>query len=673
MTDRRRILVTSALPYANGAIHLGHMLEHVQTDIFVRFQRLQGHECIYVCADDVHGTAVMLNAEAAGLTPLAYAASITEEHIQDFKRFQISHDCYDTTHSEDNEQLSGEIYSRLLASGNIEKANVEQLFDTETGLFLADRFVVGGCPSCKTPGQYGDNCDSCGATYAATDLIEPTSKLSGSQPELRTSEHIFFALSKHTEFLKAWTQSGALHPAVTNKLSEWLDTGLKNWDISRDAPYFGFEIPGEPGKYFYVWLDAPIGYISSFKRYCASHDLDYEDYWRVDSDCEVHHFIGKDIVNFHALFWPALLSAANFRTPTKVNVHGFLTINGEKMSKSKGTFINAKTYLDQLSPEYLRYYFAAKLNPSVADLDLNLEDFVQKVNADLVGKVANIASRCAGFINKQFAGTINASTGTPLLGQFQAAATEIADLYEAREFSKAMRVIMGLADSANQFIAEEQPWQLIKDPATRDRAEAVCADGLNLFRLLVLYLKPVLPGLAERAESFLAIEPLTWPDHNTHLQAHTIAAFKPLIQRIEIAQVQAMIDLEQAVGQPAETTQAAAPASLPTDDSIDIAAFAQVDLRVARIIAAEAVEGADKLLAITLDVGDHQRTVFSGIKSAYQPEDLIGKLTVLVANLAPRKMKFGISEGMILAAGPGGGDIFLISPDSGATPGMKVS
>jgi methionyl-tRNA synthetase len=673
MTDRRRILVTSALPYANGAIHLGHMLEHVQTDIFVRFQRLQGHECIYVCADDVHGTAVMLNAEAAGLTPLAYAASITEEHIQDFKRFQISHDCYDTTHSEDNEQLSGEIYSRLLASGNIEKANVEQLFDTETGLFLADRFVVGGCPSCKTPGQYGDNCDACGATYAATDLIEPTSKLSGSQPELRTSEHIFFALSKHTEFLKAWTQSGALHPAVTNKLSEWLDTGLKNWDISRDAPYFGFEIPGEPGKYFYVWLDAPIGYISSFKRYCASHDLDYEDYWRVDSDCEVHHFIGKDIVNFHALFWPALLSAANFRTPTKVNVHGFLTINGEKMSKSKGTFINAKTYLDQLSPEYLRYYFAAKLNPSVADLDLNLEDFVQKVNADLVGKVANIASRCAGFINKQFAGTINASTGTPLLGQFQAAATEIADLYEAREFSKAMRVIMGLADSANQFIAEEQPWQLIKDPATRDRAEAVCADGLNLFRLLVLYLKPVLPGLAERAESFLAIEPLTWPDHNTHLQAHTIAAFKPLIQRIEIAQVQAMIDLEQAVGQPAETTQAAAPASLPTDDSIDIAAFAQVDLRVARIIAAEAVEGADKLLAITLDVGDHQRTVFSGIKSAYQPENLIGKLTVLVANLAPRKMKFGISEGMILAAGPGGGDIFLISPDSGATPGMKVS
>ena len=673
MTDRRRILVTSALPYANGAIHLGHMLEHVQTDIFVRFQRLQGHECIYVCADDVHGTAVMLNAEAAGLTPLAYAASITEEHIQDFKRFQISHDCYDTTHSEDNEQLSGEIYSRLLASGNIEKANVEQLFDTETGLFLADRFVVGGCPSCKTPGQYGDNCDACGATYAATDLIEPTSKLSGSQPELRTSEHIFFALSKHTQFLKQWTHSGALHPAVTNKLSEWLDTGLKNWDISRDAPYFGFEIPGEPGKYFYVWLDAPIGYISSFKRYCASHDLDYEDYWRVDSDCEVHHFIGKDIVNFHALFWPALLSAANFRTPTKVNVHGFLTINGEKMSKSKGTFINAKTYLDQLSPEYLRYYFAAKLNPSVADLDLNLEDFVQKVNADLVGKVANIASRCAGFINKQFAGTINASTGTPLLGQFQAAATEIADLYEAREFSKAMRVIMGLADSANQFIAEEQPWQLIKDPATRDRAEAVCADGLNLFRLLVLYLKPVLPGLAERAESFLAIEPLTWPDHNTHLQAHTIAAFKPLIQRIEIAQVQAMIDLEQAVGQPAETTQAAAPASLPTDDSIDIAAFAQVDLRVARIIAAEAVEGADKLLAITLDVGDHQRTVFSGIKSAYQPEDLIGKLTVLVANLAPRKMKFGVSEGMILAAGPGGGDIFLISPDSGATPGMKVS
>ena len=671
MTNRRRILVTSALPYANGAIHLGHMLEHVQTDIFVRFQRLQGHECIYVCADDVHGTAVMLNAQAAGQTPLDYAAEITKAHIRDFQTFQISHDCYDTTHSDDNAQLSAEIYSRLLASGNIEKAAVEQLFDTEKGLFLADRFVVGGCPSCKTPDQYGDNCDACGATYAATDLIDPRSKLSGSKPELRTSEHIFFALSKHTEFLKSWTQSGALHPAVTNKLSEWLDTGLQNWDISRDAPYFGFEIPGEPGKYFYVWLDAPIGYISSFKRYCESHNLDYEDYWRADSDCEVHHFIGKDIVNFHALFWPALLSAADFRTPTKVTVHGFLTINGEKMSKSKGTFINARTYLDQLSPEYLRYYFAAKLNPSVADLDLNLEDFVQKVNADLVGKVANIASRCAGFINKQFGGVIDASTGTPLIEQFQSAAHEIAALYEAREFSKAMRVIMGLADQANQFIAEEQPWQLIKNSETRDRAAAVCADGLNLFRLLALYLKPVLPGLAERAEAFLAIEPLTWADHKTQLEGHTIAAFQPLIQRIELAQVQAMIEIEPAQSKPSQKAEVTGETS--KESPIDIATFAQVDLRVARIIAAEAVDGADKLLALTLDVGDHQRNVFSGIKSAYRPEELVGKLTVLVANLAPRKMKFGLSEGMVLAAGPGGSDIFLISPDSGATPGMKVS
>ena len=671
MTNRRRILVTSALPYANGAIHLGHMLEHVQTDIFVRFQRLQGHECIYVCADDVHGTAVMLNAQAAGQTPLDYAAEITKAHIRDFQAFQISHDCYDTTHSDDNAQLSAEIYSRLLASGNIEKAAVEQLFDTEKGLFLADRFVVGGCPSCKTPDQYGDNCDACGATYAATDLIDPRSKLSGSKPELRTSEHIFFALSKHTEFLKSWTQSGALHPAVTNKLSEWLDTGLQNWDISRDAPYFGFEIPGEPGKYFYVWLDAPIGYISSFKRYCESHNLDYEDYWRADSDCEGHHFIGKDIVNFHALFWPALLSAADFRTPTKVTVHGFLTINGEKMSKSKGTFINARTYLDQLSPEYLRYYFAAKLNPSVADLDLNLEDFVQKVNADLVGKVANIASRCAGFINKQFGGVIDASTGTPLIEQFQSAAHEIAGLYEAREFSKAMRVIMGLADQANQFIAEEQPWQLIKNSETRDRAAAVCADGLNLFRLLALYLKPVLPGLAERAEAFLAIEPLTWADHKTQLEGHTIAAFQPLIQRIELAQVQAMIEIEPAQSKPSQKAEVTGETS--KESPIDIATFAQVDLRVARIIAAEAVDGADKLLALTLDVGDHQRNVFSGIKSAYRPEELVGKLTVLVANLAPRKMKFGLSEGMVLAAGPGGSDIFLISPDSGATPGMKVS
>ena len=669
MTDQRRLLVTSALPYANGAIHLGHMLEHIQTDIFVRFQRMQGHECIYVCADDVHGTAVMLNADAAGQDPLAYTLAITEEHKADFGAFDISHDWYDTTHSPENRELANTIYERLRDSDNIRKSDVAQLFDAEKSLFLADRFVLGNCPNCRAPDQYGDNCDACGATYAATDLINPISKFSGAVPEVKTSEHIFFALSRHTEFLTHWTQSGALHPAVTNKLAEWLESGLQDWDISRDAPYFGFEIPDEPGKYFYVWLDAPIGYMSACLQYCNANGLAFEDFWRPDSKAEVHHFIGKDIINFHALFWPAMLHVADFRTPTKVHAHGFLTVNGEKMSKSKGTFINARTYLDVLPAGYLRYYFASKLNSSVADLDLNLEDFVQKVNVDLVGKVANIASRCAGFINKQFEGQIRRSTGTPLLATFQSAAHEISEYYETLEYSKAMRVIMSLADQANQFIAEQQPWQLIKQAETRDQAEAVCADGINLFRLLALYLKPVLPSFAEQSEAFLNVPPLIWEDHKQLLEGHSISPFKALIERIDTAQVEAILTKERANADPA----ASEPVSSSTPATIDIDTFAAVDLRVARIIKAEAVAGADKLLALTLDVGDHERTVFSGIKSAYRPEDLKGKFTVLVANLAPRKMKFGTSEGMVLAAGPGGEEIFLIHPDTGAKPGMKVS
>ncbi|MGB1341486.1 MAG: methionine--tRNA ligase [Pseudomonadales bacterium] len=677
MADRRRILVTSALPYANGAIHLGHILEHIQTDIFVRFQRLRGHECIYVCADDVHGTAVMLNAESDNLSPEAYTAEITANHIRDFEAFLISHDCYSTTHHAENKSRTEEIYHRLKQAGQVKKASVEQLFDTQKQLFLADRFVTGGCPNCKAPDQYGDNCDACGATYAATDLLNPISKLSNTPPELRSSDHIFFALSNFTDFLKEWTNSGTLHPAVTNKLAEWLDEGLQDWDISRDAPYFGFEIPDEPGKYFYVWMDAPIGYMATFAQYCQANAINFEDYWRPDSECEVHHFIGKDIVNFHALFWPAILKTAQYRTPTHVHAHGFATINGEKMSKSKGTFINAKTYLSELSPEYLRYYYASKLNPGVGDLDLNLEDFVQKSNSDLVGKVANIASRCAGFINKQFDGQIKATTGTPLLAKTQAAATELASLFDATEFSKAMRQIMGLADQANQFIAEQAPWQLIKDPATRDQAEAVCADGLNLFRLLVLYLKPVLPGLAERSESFLNIPPLSWADHAHLLTNHHIKPFTPLIQRIEIDQVNAIVEAERkAYAANNEPQDAGSDKAEPETDSealIDIDAFNAVELKVARIIEAKAVDGADKLLALRLDVGDHERTVFSGIKAAYSPEDLEGKLTVLVANLKPRTMKFGVSEGMVLAAGPGGENIFLLSPDSGAKPGMTVS
>ena len=674
MTDQRRLLVTSALPYANGPIHLGHILEHTQTDIFVRFQRMRNHECVYVCADDVHGTAVMLNAEAAGQDPLDYALAITEAHKVDFAAFDISHDWYDTTHSSENRALATSIYERLRASGNIKKSDVAQLFDPQKGLFLADRFVIGECPKCHASDQYGDNCDACGATYAATDLINPISKLSGVTPELKTSEHVFFALSQHAEFLSAWTTSGALHPAIANKLSEWLESGLQDWDISRDAPYFGFEIPEEPGKYFYVWLDAPIGYISASQQYCDQQGMDYEDFWRSDSTAEVHHFIGKDIINFHALFWPALLKAANLRTPTKVHAHGFLTVNGEKMSKSKGTFINANTYLTHLPAGYLRYYFASKLNANIADIDLNLEDFVQKVNVDLVGKVANIASRCAGFINKQFEGQLRATTGTPLLAETQAAAELIAEHYENLAFSKAMRVIMGLADQANQFIAEQQPWKLIKQPETRDQAAAVCADGINLFRLLALYLKPVLPQFATQSEAFLNVPPLTWADHQHLLTDHAIKPFKPLIERIELAQVEAIVTAQRQAAESLQVPEVDKNSTdQPSDAFIDIDAFAAIDLRVAKILDATAVEGADKLLALTLDVGDHQRTVFSGIKSAYSPEELQGKYTVLVANLAPRKMKFGVSEGMVLAAGPGGEDIFLITPDAGAKPGMKVS
>lgn len=674
MTDQRRLLVTSALPYANGPIHLGHILEHTQTDIFVRFQRMRNHECVYVCADDVHGTAVMLNAEAAGQDPLDYALAITEAHKVDFAAFDISHDWYDTTHSSENRALATSIYERLRASGNIKKSDVAQLFDPQKGLFLADRFVIGECPKCHASDQYGDNCDACGATYAATDLINPISKLSGVTPELKTSEHVFFALSQHAEFLSAWTTSGALHPAIANKLSEWLESGLQDWDISRDAPYFGFEIPEEPGKYFYVWLDAPIGYISASQQYCDQQGMDYEEFWRSDSTAEVHHFIGKDIINFHALFWPALLKAANLRTPTKVHAHGFLTVNGEKMSKSKGTFINANTYLTHLPAGYLRYYFASKLNANIADIDLNLEDFVQKVNVDLVGKVANIASRCAGFINKQFEGQLRASTGTPLLAETQAAAELIAEHYENLAFSKAMRVIMGLADQANQFIAEQQPWKLIKQPETRDQAAAVCADGINLFRLLALYLKPVLPQFATQSEAFLNVPPLTWADHQHLLTDHAIKPFKPLIERIELAQVEAIVTAERQAAESLQVPEVDKNSTdQPSDAFINIDAFAAIDLRVAKILDATAVEGADKLLALTLDVGDHQRTVFSGIKSAYSPEELQGKYTVLVANLAPRKMKFGVSEGMVLAAGPGGEDIFLIAPDAGAKPGMKVS
>ncbi|MEE2914663.1 MAG: methionine--tRNA ligase [Pseudomonadota bacterium] len=672
-TGSRRILVTSALPNANGSIHLGHLLEHIQTDIWVRFQRMCGHECIYVCADDTHGAATMLRAEELGTTPEALIDDMRLEHEQDFKDFLISHDNYYSTHSEENREYSSLIYERLKSAGKILTREVEQLYDPEREIFLADRFIVGGCPRCKSEGQYGDNCEVCGATYDATDLINPVSKLSGAAPVLRSSAHFFFALSEFKDFLESWTRSGTLHDQVANKLAEWLEEGLQDWDISRDAPYFGFEIPGETAKFFYVWLDAPIGYMASFKRYCETTGINFDEWWQPDSSCEIHHFIGKDIINFHALFWPAMLEAAGFRTPTRIHAHGFITVDGQKMSKSRGTFINARTYLDHLGPEYLRYYFATKLSDSIDDLDINLEDFVQRVNSDLVGKVVNIASRCAGFVKKQ-GGHLAASCDNPLIDGFRAQAAEIAKAYEEGNVGKAIRQIMAMADQANQFIADKAPWQMAKEEGKDAEVLSVCTDGINAFRMLVTYLKPILPKLAEKSEAFLNVSPLLWSDLDELLVDHDINKFKPLMSRIEQKDVDAMVEAGKSGIDGETSTEAADQAMDKTaeNSTIEFDDFAKLDLRIAKIEKAEHVEGADKLIKLTLDIGTEQRQVFAGIKAAYQPDDIVGRLTVMVTNLAPRKMRFGVSEGMVLAAGPGGQDLFLLSPDSGAEPGMEV-
>ena len=670
----RRILVTSALPNANGPIHLGHVLEQIQTDIWVRFQRMRGNQAIYVCADDTHGTATMIKAEQEGVSAETLVENMRQLHMADSQGFLIAHDNYYSTHSPENQHYSELIYNRLQEAGLIFTEEVEQLYDPEKGLFLADRFVVGGCPKCKTPDQYGDNCENCGATYNANELIDPKSIFSGATPELRGSDHYFFDLGRYTDFLKAWTRSDAVQPEIANKLAEWLDDGLRAWDISRDAPYFGFTIPGTTDKYFYVWMDAPIGYMASFQNLCdQGNDLNFDDFWATDSSAEVHHFIGKDIVNFHALFWPAVLDGSNFRTPTKVHTHGFLTVDGTKMSKSRGTFILAKTYLDHLSPEYLRYYYAAKLNGSADDLDLNLEDFVARVNSDLVGKVINIASRTAGFLVKQFDGVLADTVHEEaLMAQFHAQVEPIAALFESGDTAKAMREVTALADAANQYIAKHEPWNMAKDPEQRDAVQLVCSQGINMFRCLAIFLKPVLPEMAEKAEAFLSVAPLTWADAEAPLLGHTISKFKPMLQRIETAQIEKMVEASKQPESASVPTNAKPAATDDAADVISIDDFIKVQLKVARIVEAAPVEGADKLLQLTLDVGDHQRQVFSGIKAAYQAEDLVGRLTVVVANLAPRKMRFGVSEGMVLAAGPGGSDIFLLSPDSGAEPGMDV-
>ena len=675
----RKILVTSALPYANGPIHIGHLVEYIQTDIWSRFQKMRGHECWYVCADDAHGTPIMLHARQQGIEPETLIERIWQEHTRDFADFNISFDNYYSTHSDENRELATRIYERNRDAGHVVKKTISQAYDPEAEMFLPDRFIKGTCPKCGTEDQYGDNCEACGATYSPTDLKNAVSAVSGATPIEKDSEHLFFKLSDFDQMLKEWHKAGHVQSEMANKMDEWFAAGLSDWDISRDAPYFGFEIPDAPGKYFYVWLDAPIGYIASFKNLCGKTDgLEFDDFWAEDSQAELYHFIGKDIINFHALFWPAMLHGANFRKPNGVYAHGFLTVDGAKMSKSRGTFIKARTYLEHLNPEYLRYYFAAKLGSGVDDIDLNLEDFQQRVNSDLVGKVVNIASRNAGFIKKRFEGKLSASVAEPaLFEEFITAGQSIAEHYENREFSRAVREIMALADKANQYIDEKKPWVIAKEADKDEELHNVCSMGINLFRVLIGYLRPILPATAEASEAFLKIAPMRWDELATPLTNHEIAKFKPLMTRIERDRIDAMLEASKQHLESIETASRKADKEKDTDktsheDTISFDDFAKVDLRIARIIKAEHVEGADKLLQLTLDIGNETRNVFAGIKSAYSPQDLEGRLTVMVANLAPRKMRFGISEGMVLAAGPGGEDLFILNPDDGAQPGMKV-
>ncbi|AKE52321.1 methionine--tRNA ligase [Kangiella geojedonensis] len=681
---QRKILVTSALPYANGDIHIGHLLEYVQTDIWVRFQKSRGHQCIYVCADDTHGTPVMLRAQKEGKTPEEFIQESHAAHEKDFADALVGFDNYYTTHSEESKELTQDIYLKLKEKGHISSKTINQLYDPEKNMFLPDRFVQGTCPKCDAEDQYGDNCDNCGATYTPAELKNPKSAVSGATPITKESEHFFFDLKEFEGFLREWLSTGTregvphVQAEVQNKMNEWLDD-LRKWDISRDAPYFGWEIPGEEGKYFYVWLDAPIGYMASFKNLCSKRDdLNFEDFWGKDSDAEVYHFIGKDIIYFHTLFWPSVLNGAGYRTPSAVWAHGFVTVNGNKMSKSKGTFIKARTYLEHFRPEFLRYYYAAKLSSRIDDFDLNLEDFVQRVNSDLVGKLVNIASRCAGFITKQFDGTLSNDIIEPeLLSEFTGASEELAQHYENREFGRAIKHIMSLADKANAYIANEEPWKLAKNDDTKERAHQVCSLGINMFKVLATYLAPVLPELADKVQDFLKVDSLDWASAQNVLTGHEINKFKPMMQRIDMKQVEAMIeDSKEDLQEEAQLDENQADEPQlddPIKDEIEFGDFDKIDLRIAKIAKAEHVEGADKLLKLQLDLGKGvTKQVFAGIKSAYNPEDLEGKLTVMVANLAPRKMRFGMSEGMVLAAGPGGKDLWIMNPDEGAQPGMRV-
>ncbi|GAB4510266.1 MAG: methionine--tRNA ligase [Sulfuricaulis sp.] len=681
---KRKILVTSALPYANGPLHLGHLVEYIQTDIWVRFQKMRGHECYYVCADDTHGTPIMLRAQQEGITPEKLIARMSAEHQRDFADFGIGFDNYYSTHSDENRELVTEIYKRLSKAGHISKRTIKQAYDPVKNMFLPDRFIRGTCPRCNTPDQYGDSCENCGATYSPTELKNPVSALSGVPPVEKDSEHYFFKLGEFETWLREWlhpdiTKVRHVQPEVANKLNEWFEAGLKDWDISRDAPYFGFEIPDAPGKYFYVWLDAPVGYMASFKNLCAKEGFKFDDFWGKDSQAELYHFIGKDILYFHTLFWPAMLHGAGFRTPTSVFAHGFLTINGTKMSKSRGTFITARSYLNHLPPQYLRYYFAAKLNGRVEDIDLNFDDFTARINSNLIGKYVNIASRAAGFITERFGGKLGKEAiNKELLHETQNTAEAIAAAYENRDYSEAVRLIMTLADKANAFVDDRKPWLLAKDPAQNEHLQQVCTTSLNLFRLLTIYLVPILPKLAGDVATFLNIPPLTWADAKTLLTDHTINPYQHLATRVDPKNIPALLDeaqkdMKTMAEKTSETiTETSDLARHPIMPEISYDDFAKIDLRIARIVKASHVEGADKLLELTVDLDGITRTVFAGIKEAYKPEDLEGRLTVVVANLAPRKMKFGMSEGMVLAAGPGKKDLWILSPDDGAKPGMRV-
>ena len=697
LMSERKILVTSALPYANGPIHLGHLVEYIQTDIWTRFQKQRGNQCLYICADDTHGTPIMLRADKEGITPEQLIANVEKEHRADFDDFGVAFDNYHSTHSSENQEFSSLIYTRLRDGGHISKRTITQAYDPVKNMFLPDRFIKGECPKCGAKDQYGDNCEACGATYSPVELKNAVSVVSGEKPIEKDSEHYFFDLGDFTEMLGEWTKAeGHLQSEVSNKMAEWLENGLNQWDISRDAPYFGFEIPNAAGKFFYVWLDAPIGYMGSFKNLCDKNPaIDFDSFWSEKSDAELYHFIGKDIIYFHSLFWPAVLEGAGYRKPTSVYAHGFVTVNGAKMSKSKGTFIKGRTYLEHLNPEYLRYYYAAKLTNRIDDLDLNLEDFAQRVNSDLVGKVVNIASRCASFITKRFDGMLSTNIDDQALAdEVMNAGDSIAAHYESRDFGRGMREIMALADKVNEYIAVKEPWQLIKDETKQQEVQDICSLGINMFRTLMIYLKPVLPVLADSTAAFLNDE-LMWEGHKTLLTNHKINKFKALLQRVDMDKVDAMTEASKdslAGTTPKEEKKKAKKVKTakvvdnsaalanpltadPISEEIQFDDFAKIDLRIAKIINAEHVEKADKLLKLTLaldEEGAETRQVFAGIKSAYQPIDLIGKHTVMVANLAPRKMRFGMSEGMVLAAGPGGQDLWILNPDDGAKPGMRV-